>query len=78
MYRTLPYLKVMKFFFQVKPAHVTRDLERRVGHVKTVTMNIKRNARTVNVVLKFTMATARCYLKNKNVTSQLSGVKEQV
>ena len=61
MHLTLTYLKVMKFFFQVKPAPVTRDIERRIGHVMTVTMNIERNARTVNVVLKFTMAMARWY-----------------
>ena len=80
----LPYITPSKgyenrpchFFFQVKPAPVTRDIERHIGHVMTVTMTIKRNARTVNVVLKFTMATAR-YLNNKNLTSQFGGIKVQ-
>ena len=65
----------MNFFFQVKLALVTRDIERHIGHVMTVTMIITRNARTVNVVLKFTMATARCCLNNK--TLHLSSVESK-
>ena len=45
----------------MKPVPVTRDIERHIGHVKTVTMIMKRNARTVNAVLKFSMAMARWY-----------------